>query len=275
MMSLADYLKNGECRDVCDGLVPFRKEGSGSPLFLLYDGFCNVMYGRKIVEFLRCDIQVYGVEYPEDPAINTIQDMAAQAIEKIRRVQPSGPYHLAGWSFGGLVAYEMASQLIDAGLQVKFLGVFDTFHISTDINFREEIASVSEMKNNDILRYFCGIDGDNFEDETMKFSDLVGYYKKIRLLPEHLEADELLNYTASFRRNIKASLGYCAPSISIKLHLFEAAEFAKGNPRQSWQNILPKDSIRFIQVPGTHQSMMDSPNVEFLSEALSEALAGC
>ncbi|WP_307734526.1 thioesterase domain-containing protein [Xanthomonas albilineans] len=125
------------------------------------------MYGRKIVEFLRCDIQVYGVEYPEDPAINTIQDMAAQAIEKIRRVQPSGPYHLAGWSFGGLVAYEMASQLIDAGLQVKFLGVFDTFHISTDINFREEIASVSEMKNNDILRYFCGIDGDNFEDETM------------------------------------------------------------------------------------------------------------
>ncbi|WP_196297125.1 amino acid adenylation domain-containing protein [Xanthomonas albilineans] len=275
MMSLADYLKNGECRDAYDGLVPFRKEGSGSPLFLLYDGFCNVMYGRKIVEFLRCDIQVYGVEYPEDPAINTIQDMAAQAIEKIRRVQPSGPYHLAGWSFGGLVAYEMASQLIDAGLQVKFLGVFDTFHISTDIHFREEIAPVSEMKNNDILRYFCGIDGDNFEDETMKFSDLVGYYKKIRLLAEHLEVDEFLNYTASFRRNIKASLGYCAPSISIKLHLFEAAEFAKVNPRQSWQNILPKDSIRFIQVPGTHQSMMDSPNVEFLSEALSEALAGC
>ena len=44
----------------------------------------------------------------------------------MRRVQPDGPYQLGGWSFGGLVAYEMAQQLRAAGADVALLALLDT-----------------------------------------------------------------------------------------------------------------------------------------------------
>jgi thioesterase domain-containing protein len=53
--------------------------------------------------------------------------MAAHYATAIRKVQRRGPYFLAGWSFGGLVAFEMAQQLIAAGEPVGWLGLFDSF----------------------------------------------------------------------------------------------------------------------------------------------------
>jgi thioesterase domain-containing protein len=55
----------------------------------------------------------------------SVEELATQYIEAIRRQQPQGPYDLAGWSFGGLVAFEMARQLSEQGERVAFLGLLD------------------------------------------------------------------------------------------------------------------------------------------------------
>jgi thioesterase domain-containing protein len=52
--------------------------------------------------------------------------MARQYVEAIRQVQPEGPYHLGGWSLGGVVALEMAQQLLGAGHDVGLLAFLDT-----------------------------------------------------------------------------------------------------------------------------------------------------
>ncbi|MDX6271729.1 MAG: hypothetical protein QOD28_2952, partial [Acidobacteriota bacterium] len=55
-----------------------------------------------------------------------IEKMAAYYIESLRAVQPEGPYLLGGWSFGGLIAYEMAVQLAERGEEVPLLFLLDT-----------------------------------------------------------------------------------------------------------------------------------------------------
>ena len=63
---------------------------------------------------------------PGDVPLATIEEMAARYVAELRRVQPQGPYRLAGWSFGGLAAFEMARQLNAAGDDVALLAVLDT-----------------------------------------------------------------------------------------------------------------------------------------------------
>jgi thioesterase domain-containing protein len=59
-------------------------------------------------------------------AAGTIESLATSYVEAVRQVQLTGPYHLGGWSFGGLVAFEMAQQLQRAGESVALLVVLDT-----------------------------------------------------------------------------------------------------------------------------------------------------
>ena len=60
------------------------------------------------------------------PALTTIEAMATQYVEAIRTVHPNGPYQLAGYSGGGLIAMEMAQQLKKDGAQVSLVAMIDT-----------------------------------------------------------------------------------------------------------------------------------------------------
>lgn len=63
-----------------------------------------------------------GAELP----LATVEALAAHYVSLLRTVQPTGPYHIGGHSFGGLVAFEMAQQLVSAGEQVAALILMDT-----------------------------------------------------------------------------------------------------------------------------------------------------
>jgi thioesterase domain-containing protein len=62
------------------------------------------------------DSPVYGVQARREPLAASIAEMAADYVREIRKVQPDGPYHLLGWSVGGVIAHEMTVQLEDVGL---------------------------------------------------------------------------------------------------------------------------------------------------------------
>jgi pimeloyl-ACP methyl ester carboxylesterase len=70
-------------------------------------------------------IQARGLERGHPPR-RRVEQMAAAYLAEVRARQPVGPYHLAGYSFGGLVAFEMACQLVASGEEVGLLGLFDT-----------------------------------------------------------------------------------------------------------------------------------------------------
>jgi thioesterase domain-containing protein len=60
--------------------------------------------------------------------------MASEYIEQIRSVQESGPYHLLGWSFGGIVAHEIAVQLQADGVEVGALIIMDGYPLHNEID---------------------------------------------------------------------------------------------------------------------------------------------
>jgi acetoacetyl-CoA synthetase len=80
---------------------------------------------------LKSDRPVFGLRPftldGTEPIRRTLETIASDYISEIRKVQPNGPYSIAGHSFGGRIAFEMAQQLLRSGEVVNFLGLIDTY----------------------------------------------------------------------------------------------------------------------------------------------------
>ena len=112
-------------------LVPIQPSGSQPPFFCVHGVGGNVIGLRELGKCMAPDHPFYGLQSQgldgTRPCHKTIEEMALHYIHEIRSVQPDGPYFLGGFSFGGLVAYEMAQQLRAGGEDVGLLALFDTY----------------------------------------------------------------------------------------------------------------------------------------------------
>jgi len=111
-------------------MVTIRPSGSRPPLFCVHPAGGNVLSFVPLAQELDPEqpfyaLQSRGLEGDEEP-FDRIGEMAAHYLVQLREVELQGPYQLAGWSFGGLVAYEMACRLRDEGEEVTALVLFDT-----------------------------------------------------------------------------------------------------------------------------------------------------
>lgn len=126
-------------------LVVLQAEGSLPPLFMIHEGGGTVLRFRDLARHLAPEQPVYalqaialsGTRLPHE----SIEEMAACYIREIRAVQPSGPYYLAGASFGGVVAYEMAQQLVAQQQRVAVLALFDS-----SLHPRHMISRVAQLR---------------------------------------------------------------------------------------------------------------------------------
>ena len=121
--------------------VPLLRAGHGRPLFFVGDAWGQVIPYAALVQRLRTDRPVYGLRLPmvdADGRHRSIPEIARTTIALLREVQPTGPYSLAGYSFGGLVAYELARTLESAGDTVAYLGLIDTLPPAAALTGREE-----------------------------------------------------------------------------------------------------------------------------------------
>lgn len=111
-------------------LITIRKgRGGRPPLFFVHDGLGETLLYRTLANLLPPEPAVYGLQ-PAQRAdgsyIHTrIVEMAAAHLRQVRAAQPHGPYFLTGLCAGGVIAFEMARQLQDAGEPVAFVGIMD------------------------------------------------------------------------------------------------------------------------------------------------------
>ena len=110
--------------------IPFLERGNKAPIFCMPGARNNLLFVHNLIKHWGDrDHPIYGIQEPlkEDsrPLPTTIQSCAAYYIEQIRSVQPEGPYHLVGYSIGGLIAYEIAQQLLAQGHTIALLGLLD------------------------------------------------------------------------------------------------------------------------------------------------------
>ena len=117
-------------------LVTIQPEGSRPPLYCVHPLDGEVLGYRHLARYLGPEQPLYGLQVPalESAAegVPSIEEMAAEYLEAVRGVQPTGPYFLAGWSFGCTVAYEMAQSLRREGEEVGLLVLLDGVPPSSD-----------------------------------------------------------------------------------------------------------------------------------------------
>lgn len=121
-----------KCRPtVWDPIVPIQTEGDNPPIFLVHPSGGNVFCYTELSKYLGdkqpiYGLQAYGFEPDHEDPVESICDIASSYITSMKRIQSVGPYHLGGWSSGGLVAIEMAIQLLNSGDSVSQVLMIDS-----------------------------------------------------------------------------------------------------------------------------------------------------
>ncbi|MGC2655105.1 MAG: non-ribosomal peptide synthetase, partial [Mycobacterium sp.] len=119
--TVREYLEAG----VVDGFVRtlrVRPEGSSKvPVFVFHPAGGSTVVYEPLLNRLPGDIPMYGFERVE----GTIEERAAQYLPKLIEMQGDGPYVLAGWSLGGVLAYACAIGLKRLGKDVRWVGLID------------------------------------------------------------------------------------------------------------------------------------------------------
>lgn len=143
---LAERIQQGGNPElIWNPLVPIRIQGSKPPFFGIHGHEGGVLFWNSLLEFWPEDqpfyaLQAQGVDGIQ-PALTRIEDMASLYIREIRKIQPSGPYFLGGYSMGGEIALEIGQQLIQQGDHVNLLVMFDTKFISHRSNSNSSSSS--------------------------------------------------------------------------------------------------------------------------------------
>lgn len=174
---LADRLDDDADHNALDTLIPLRPEGSGPAVFCVHPGSGMAWCYSGLIRHLPEDRPLYGLQAQAlaEPghSPSSVEEMAAQYVAWIRSVQPTGPYHMVGWSFGGLVAHAMASLLENEGEEVPLLCLLDCYPAGAGVVGKTETAAddVQDFALSAVLEAL-GHDTDRDEDGAAR-SDLL------------------------------------------------------------------------------------------------------
>ena len=253
-------------------LVPLQAGAPGRrPLFCVHSVGGEVVSYRELARHLGPGQPVYGLQSP-DPPLRDIREMAARYVAALHEVQPAGPYRIAGWSMGGIVAYEMARQLEAEGEKTEVLAVIDA--ASPDRWVGEPERSDTEMVTlfATALEQLHGGDLDlppGFElpdldldglDADAALAIALDLGRQVGLLSANLELAELRRLFERFQANRRALSSYREPfSYGGEIHLFRATDHLalreNADPTLGWGGLL-NGRVRIFDVPGDHRTIV-------------------
>jgi len=262
---LADFIRTRASADESQSLVPLRT-GKGQPLFLVHNRYCFVMYYRHLLADLRSDRPVFGLQPPALDGTyripRTVEKMAVDYILEIRRVQPQGPYFLAAHSFGGLVSFEIARQLVQVGEKVRFLGLIDTI-----LRNSPSAISLQESTRRSPLgqRLFAFFEKLKWIGEIAKQRWFVLKLSLGQPIPYDQRTDW---YDWVCRR---ASSAYVPKPYDGHITMFSSA--GNSNRQKASWSALANGGLTILEMPATHDDMVLPPDSKLLAEHFDDCLA--
>ncbi len=168
-------------RDSFEMILPFRPQGRRSPLFCIHPGGGISWSYCGLIKHLGPDHPIYGVQARSlarpEPRPTSVEQMAADYADHINMVQPAGPYCLLGWSFGGIVAHAVATELQQRGKQVALLAVLDTYPACGQLSHED----VPELDERDMLIGMLdalGYDVKSLKGKPLTFAQAVEIFRR-------------------------------------------------------------------------------------------------
>jgi thioesterase domain-containing protein/acyl carrier protein len=242
-------------------LVAIQPEGSRAPFFCVHGVGGNVVGFRDLARHMGPDQPFYALQ-PQGldgnrPCISSVTEMAENYIKEIRRVQPEGPYRIGGYSFGGLVAYEMAQQLRAQEQEVSLLALFDTYPGKMESR-GSQLRNLRKLPLKAALSFV--IKKGSFVMMTLRKR------LELQMLPKPL-------------RNVRQACAKAAGDYSVQPYagqvtLFRVKEKSVGSlndPYAIWWRVAA-GGVDLREISGDHLSLLKEPQVRLLAEELSDAL---
>jgi amino acid adenylation domain-containing protein len=270
---LANTLREGDAGARWSSLFPIQPHGSKPALFCVHAAGANVLIYRPISRHLGNDQPVYalqaqGLDGHREP-YRRVEEMAAHYVREIRAFQPNGPYYLLGASFGGLVIYEMAQQLLAQGQQVAFLGMLNTN--CPVYSLRKRIGChLGHLKERGVGNYTRGL-SQSLRQRFFVDKSAVSDAAVQSVVPDQ-EDDALVQVVAAI---MEAQQKYVPGNRRYpgKITFFWADNAARDfeDNRLAWAK-LAAGGCEIHVVPGTHTRMREEPHVQKLVEKLKPCL---
>ncbi len=123
---LASILEKGRSTPSRDDVIPFQPIGTLTPIFGVSSMNDDILCFRHLAPQLGDDRPFFAIANPIGTELRTVEELASTFCDRIHDIRPHGPYILAGFCFGGVVAFEAARQLVAGGDQVRMVVLFDT-----------------------------------------------------------------------------------------------------------------------------------------------------
>jgi thioesterase domain-containing protein len=278
--SLAHLLDGPKELSLSSILVEIQPLGSRAPFFAVHPAGGNVLCYSDLARELGTGQPFYALQAPalsELDSAASLEEIAQKYVEVVRSAQPCGPYLLGGWSFGGLVAWEMARQLAAEGETIGFLVLIDTYPVVQPS--RGQAAEPSEVLPwfaQDMAR-LLGIEpatqGAPFEqlrpEEQWAIvqNELVAH----QVISYQNAQEEMTQLIEIFARNFHAMERYSLRQSEQSILLLAAAEGQPEKLFSQWRR-WARGGVEFQEVPGDHYTMMQRPNVEKIADALQRRL---
>ena len=268
-------------------LITLQPEGVRRPLFLVHPLAGLVFHYHELALHLGPDQPVYGLQSigiaGEASPLIQVEAMAERYLAAIHQVQPEGPYQLAGWSFGGTLALEMAQQLQKGGESVALLAIIDTRLYSTSFAtfwHGSRVFLTSMLPHlwtyiSDYLYLQSALSHPKQAEQQPSW-----FFSKLRAHFQTAEpggGTKLPNFKTSefklllqvFQANVRADSRYRPQRYPGQVTLFKTAH---QDSTWGWGDIAA-NGVELHQIPGHHMNVLRPPQVQVLAEKLSACLA--
>ncbi len=273
-------------------LVIINEGSAGRPrFFCVHDLNGHVLYYRDLARALGEDQPFYGLQaYGADgnePLDTSVEMMATRYLKDIRTAQPAGPYYLGGSSLGGMIAFEIAQQLVQQGETVALLAMFDTL---TPAYGKEVMTWEERTLSQKFDHHWHNLQSQGaayLADRAQSRAEWLAYkIESARLNTMRVmknlwlrSGQELPAFLQTFHREETYAAIYRAYQPQVyagHITLFRAEERSDHDQFDvtlGWQHYATED-IEVISSPGEHGWMVRDPYAETLAGHLRRAIDG-
>ncbi|EJP86579.1 thioesterase domain-containing protein, partial [Bacillus cereus] len=273
--ALAKQIDRNKIYKVNNSIVPLQPKGNKRPIFFVHPIGGHIISYFELAKYLGVKRPFYafqslGLE-SEETILTNIKEMANFYIKEMQNVQEEGPYIIGGWSFGGVVAFEMARQLVEKGIKVEAIILLDTWapDIYNDSSEWDDLA----VFMNDLMKQYnlevseeliLGYKNLSMQDERIRY--VISYLKNHSKFKQDIQVEDLEKMIQVFQTNLNAYRSYQPEKLDQDILLFTANHPHKENNHAEddtlfWGKYVQKE-LKVIELNATHYSMMQSAHAE-------------
>jgi len=241
-------------------IVRFNEEGANKPLILIHPGHAGAECYTEFSYLIGKEQPILALDsynlHAHQKFLKTIPEIAEKYVSFLKEEKINEPYYLGGWSLGGLIAYEMAQQLLAEGKEIRRLYLMDSYLLGE--------KDKEYWKNNNyfvkdtiISEYFSHLS----EEERLHLKNVY-----------EAEANAVVQYNP--KPYIQSALLFKAKLPQVfKSHNPEAQKFFERlhqNLVIKWQQLIKKIDIQYVD--GDHKTIMEGKNLAIIVKTIIKDL---